>query len=185
MAHLWHSFLMNEEKHVSHIKMHFFSCSPLMCSKSNLSLKVYIPVKPHKQRLSDIIAHWEERTNMQTNTGENQLEVACMHRTTGNASTVRRGQCHSKWHKGNTNSKRTKLHLWRFKLLHRHHRTHDSCRRTPTSTQENNQWKAADNLVCSSMGMSNACWRLSLEALGRMDMWHLEARWSVFHCWNL
>lgn len=77
MAHLWHSFLMNEEKHVSHIKMLFFPCSPLMCSKSNLSLKVYIPVKPHKQRLSDIIAHWEERTNMQTNTGENQLEVAC------------------------------------------------------------------------------------------------------------
>lgn len=63
---------MNEEKHVSHIKMHFFSCSPLMCSKSNLSLKVYIPVKPHKdsqtsshtERSAQICKQTQAKTNL-------------------------------------------------------------------------------------------------------------------------
>lgn len=45
-----------------------------------------------------------------------------------------------------------------------------------------NQWKAAENVFCSSMGKSDARRRVSLDERGRMDVWQLEAWRSIYHC---
>lgn len=114
--------------------------------------------------------HTERRTQICKQTPA-KLTWGGRQRTTGNVSTQGRVSSKLAWGK-ETDSERTKLYLCRYMQLRSHHHTLVSCWPTPTAYQEEpmeSGWKF-DLYNCSSVGMSNACWRLSLEARGRMDV---------------
>lgn len=130
------------------------------------SLQDYFSQYSWQPSTPDTTAHREAYTNMQTNTSETNLRWQTAHhrkcKYTGESVSSKLA-----WGK-ETDSKRTKLYLCRYTQLRSHHHTLVSRWPTPTAYQEE-----AMESSCSSMGMSNACWRLSLEARGRMDVWQL------------
>ena len=94
--------------------------------------------------------------------------------TTVMLSTVRGRECHSVRHGGKAaNSKRTKLYHWRY---------NSADPRFPATREDDPIVSSRIFCFAAAREWVNACWRLSLGALGGMDVWQLEAWWSVFHC---
>lgn len=128
----------------------FLYCTAYPTTGTNLSKTIFFP-KPYTKH-SQRPPHTERCTQICKQTQAKPTRGGRQH-TTGNVSAVHRGQCHSKWHEGKHEFKKNKvvpLDIHNIASPVRPADAHPQHARI-------NQWKAAENLVCSSMGVSNAC----------------------------
>lgn len=140
---------------------------PYSESDTDLLKMIFLQYPAQPSALRD--PHTERRTQICKQTQAKPTRGG-RQRTAGNVSTVRRGTAPFKAARGEA------------RIQTERSCTSEDARSSADATTPSlpadahprrgtmNQWKAAENLVCSSMGMSNACRSLSLEALGRMDV---------------